>query len=93
MTSIRSSRRPTWLLWSRQRCDHRTARKPGTPVSGMPILDVDKAQNVVVMKRGRGTGYAGIQNELYFEDNTQMLFGDAKASLQAVIAAVKELIN
>ena len=39
------------------------ARKPGTPVSGMPILDVDKAQNVVVMKRGRGTGYAGIQNE------------------------------
>ena len=59
------------------------ARKPGTPVSGMPILDVDKAQNVVVMKRGRGTGYAGIQNELYFEDNTQMLFGDAKASLQA----------
>ena len=69
------------------------ARKPGTPVSGMPILDVDKAQNVVVMKRGRGTGYAGIQNELYFEDNTQMLFGDAKASLQAVNAAVKELIN
>lgn len=69
------------------------ARKPGTPVSGMSILDVDKAQNVVVMKRGRGTGYAGIQNELYFEDNTQMLFGDAKASLQAVIAAVKELIN
>ncbi|MFC2698106.1 MAG: NAD(P)(+) transhydrogenase (Re/Si-specific) subunit beta [Bifidobacterium dentium] len=69
------------------------ARKPGTPVSGMPILEVDKAQNVVVMKRGRGTGYAGIQNELYFEDNTQMLFGDAKASLQAVIAAVKELIN
>ncbi|MBT1163643.1 NAD(P)(+) transhydrogenase (Re/Si-specific) subunit beta [Bifidobacterium felsineum] len=68
------------------------ARRPGTPVSGMPILDVDKAQNVVVMKRGRGMGYAGIQNELYFEDNTQMLFGDAKKSLQAVIAAVKELL-
>ena len=68
------------------------ARKPGTPVSGMPILDVDKSQNVVVMKRGRGMGYAGIQNELYFEDNTQMLFGDAKKSLQSVIAAVKELL-
>ena len=68
------------------------ARKPGTPVSGMPILDVDKSQNVGVMKRGRGKGYAGIENELYFEDNTQMLFGDAKASLQAVIAAVKELL-
>lgn len=69
------------------------ARKPGTPVSGMPILDVDKSQNVVVMKRGRGRGYAGIENELYFEDNTQMLFGDAKAGLQAVIAAVKELLQ
>ncbi|KAB7791261.1 NAD(P)(+) transhydrogenase (Re/Si-specific) subunit beta [Bifidobacterium leontopitheci] len=68
------------------------ARRPGTPVSGMPILDVDKAQNVVVMKRGRGKGYAGIENELYFEPNTQMLFGDAKQGLQAVIAAVKELI-
>ena len=69
------------------------ARRPGTPVSGMPILDVDKAQNVVVMKRGRGTGYAGIQNELYFEDNTQMLFGDAKSSLQAVIAGLKSLFG
>ena len=69
------------------------ARKPGTPVSGMPILDVDKSLNVVVMKRGRGRGYAGIENELYFEDNTQMLFGDAKAGLQAVIAAVKELLD
>lgn len=68
------------------------ARRPGTPVSGMPILDVDQAQHVVVMKRGRGRGYAGIENELYFEDNTQMLFGDAKAGLQAVIAAVKELL-
>ena len=68
------------------------ARRPGTPVSGMPILDVDKAQNVVVMKRGRGKGYAGIQNELYFNDNTQMLFGDAKSSLQQVIASVKELL-
>lgn len=68
------------------------ARRPGTPVSGMPILDVDKAQHVVVMKRGRGKGYAGIENELYFTDNTQMLFGDAKKGLQSVIAAVKELI-
>ncbi|PWG60760.1 NAD(P)(+) transhydrogenase (Re/Si-specific) subunit beta [Bifidobacterium catulorum] len=68
------------------------ARRPGTPVSGMPILDVDKSENVVVIKRGRGKGYAGIENELYFNDNTQMLFGDAKKELQAIIAAVKELI-
>lgn len=69
------------------------ARRPGTPVSGMPILDVDQAQNVVVIKRGRGKGYAGIDNELYYGDNTQMLFGDAKAELTAIIAAVKELID
>ena len=68
------------------------ARRPGTAVSGMPILDVDKAQHVVVLKRGRGKGYAGIENELYFNPNTQMLFNDAKASLQAIIASVKELI-
>ena len=66
------------------------ARKPGTPVSSMPILDVDKAQNVVVMKRGRGTGYAGIQNELYFRRQHADAVCDARASLQAVIAAVKE---
>ncbi|TCD54733.1 NAD(P)(+) transhydrogenase (Re/Si-specific) subunit beta, partial [Alloscardovia theropitheci] len=68
------------------------ARKPGTAVSGMPILDVDKSQSTVVIKRGRGRGYAGIDNELYFDPNTQMLFGDAKAQLQSIIAAVKELI-
>ncbi|WP_461196306.1 NAD(P)(+) transhydrogenase (Re/Si-specific) subunit beta [Bifidobacterium sp. JNUCC 75] len=68
------------------------ARRPGTAVSGMPILDVDKAQHVVVLKRGRGKGYAGIENELYFNPNTQMLFNDAKVSLQAIIASVKELI-
>ena len=67
--------------------------KPGTAASGMPILDVDMAQNVVVMKRGRGRGYAGIENEVYFKDNTQMLFGDGKAGLQAVIAAAKEPIS
>ncbi|MFT8355995.1 MAG: NAD(P)(+) transhydrogenase (Re/Si-specific) subunit beta [Bifidobacterium aquikefiri] len=69
------------------------ARKPGTPVSGMPILDVDKSEHVVVIKRGRGKGYAGIENELYFNDNTQMLFGDAKKELQSIIASVKELIQ
>ena len=68
------------------------ARRPGTAVSGMPILDVDKAQHVVVLKRGTGKGYAGIENELYFNPNTQMLFNDAKVSLQAIIASVKELI-
>jgi len=67
------------------------ARKPGSPVSGMPILDVDHAKNIIVMKRGRGRGYAGIDNELYTNPKTGMLFADAKQGLADLIAAVKAL--
>ena len=67
------------------------ARREGTPISGMPILDVDKAKNVVVIKRGKGKGYAGIENELYTLPHTSMLYGDAKKAVAGIIAAVKEL--
>ena len=67
------------------------ARRPGSPVSGMPILDVDHAKNIIVMKRGRGRGYAGIDNELYSNPKTGMLFADAKQGLADLIAAVKSL--
>ncbi|MDR0486277.1 MAG: NAD(P)(+) transhydrogenase (Re/Si-specific) subunit beta [Elusimicrobiota bacterium] len=67
------------------------ARRTGTPISGMPILDVDAAKNVVVIKRGRGKGYAGIENELYGLPQTKMLYGDAKNAVGSIIAAVKEL--
>src|SRR4051795_8429558 len=67
------------------------ARRPGSPVSGMPILDVDHAKNIIVMKRGRGRGYAGIDNELYSNPKTGMLFADAKQGLADLIAAVKAL--
>ncbi|MEI7744635.1 MAG: NAD(P)(+) transhydrogenase (Re/Si-specific) subunit beta [Chloroflexota bacterium] len=67
------------------------ARKPGSPVSGMPILDVDHAKNIIVMKRSMGKGYAGIDNELYTNPKTGMLFADAKAGLGELIAAVKAL--
>ena len=67
------------------------ARRPGSPVSGMPILDVDHAKNIIVMKRSMGRGYAGIDNELYSNPKTGMLFADAKAGLNDLIAAVKEL--
>jgi NAD(P) transhydrogenase subunit beta len=67
------------------------ARRPGSPVSGMPILDVDHAKNIIVMKRGRGKGYAGIDNELYTNPKTGMLFADAKQGLADLIAAVKAL--
>lgn len=63
---------------------------PSSPIYGMPILEVDKAQTVVVLKRSMNVGFAGIENELFFKDNTMMLFGDAKASIQKLLSAVKE---
>ncbi|HSR66964.1 MAG TPA: NAD(P)(+) transhydrogenase (Re/Si-specific) subunit beta [Acidobacteriota bacterium] len=58
-------------------------------IYGMPIIDVDKAKTVIVSKRSLATGFAGIQNPLFFKDNTRMLFGDAKASVQAVVSEFK----
>jgi NAD(P) transhydrogenase subunit beta len=67
------------------------ARRPGSPVSGMPILDVDHAKAIIVIKRSMGRGYAGIDNELYSNPKTGMLFADAKQGLSDLIAAVKAL--
>jgi NAD(P) transhydrogenase subunit beta len=62
---------------------------PASPIYGMPILNADRARRVIVLKRGMAPGFAGIENELFYADNTSMLFGDAKASLQKLIAEVK----
>jgi NAD(P) transhydrogenase subunit beta len=67
------------------------ARRPGSPVSGMPILDVDHAKSIIVIKRSMGRGYAGIDNELYTNPKTGMLFADAKEGLASLVAAVKAL--
>ncbi|MFM5010464.1 Re/Si-specific NAD(P)(+) transhydrogenase subunit beta [Aeromonas veronii] len=61
---------------------------PGSPIAGMPVLEVWKAQNVIGFKRSMNTGYAGVQNPLFFKENTQMLFGDAKASVEAILKAL-----
>ena len=66
------------------------AREEGSPISGMPILNVDQAQNVIVLKRGRGTGFAGIPNPLFSNEKTTMLFGDAKPSVEALVSGVKQ---
>ena len=66
------------------------ARREGSPLYGMPILDVDKAKNVFVIKRGRGKGFAGIENELFYRDNTRMLFGDAKDVVTKLVQAIKQ---
>jgi len=62
---------------------------PGSPIYGMPILDVDKAQNVIVIKRSMKPGFAGIDNDLYLDPKTQMLFGDAKEAVAQLTSAVK----
>ncbi|MFH4745598.1 Re/Si-specific NAD(P)(+) transhydrogenase subunit beta [Vibrio harveyi] len=61
---------------------------PNSPIAGMPVLEVWNAQNVVVFKRSMNTGYAGVQNPLFFKENTSMLFGDAKESVEAIFKAL-----
>lgn len=64
---------------------------PESPIYGMPILDADKAQNVIVIKRGKGAGFSGIENHLFYADNTQMLYGDGKKAVGELIAGIKLL--
>jgi NAD(P) transhydrogenase subunit beta len=69
------------------------ARRPGSAISGMPILDVDHAKSVIVIKRSMGQGYAGIDNELYTDPRTGMFFADAKKGLVTLTGAVKTLVG
>jgi NAD(P) transhydrogenase subunit beta len=69
------------------------ARRAGTAISGMPILDVDQAKSIIVVKRSMGTGYAGIDNELYANAKTSMYFADAKKAVAEMTAAVKTLVG
>ncbi|CTQ33885.1 NAD(P)(+) transhydrogenase (Re/Si-specific) subunit beta [Jannaschia rubra] len=61
---------------------------PNSPIAGMPVLEVWKAKNVIVSKRGQGTGYSGIENPLFFKENTRMFYGDAKASLDTLLPKI-----
>ena len=65
--------------------------QPDSPVYGMPILNVDQAQHVIVLKRSMSPGFAGIDNDLFFKDNTRMLFGDARRSVTSLVSEVKGL--
>ena len=64
---------------------------PSSPIYGMPILNVDKAHNVLVIKRGAGTGFAGIENHLFYRDNTRMLYGDAQGMVASLIQQLKQI--
>jgi H+-translocating NAD(P) transhydrogenase subunit beta len=68
------------------------ARRPGNEISGMPILDVDKAKSIIVVKRSMGRGYAGLDNDLYYDPKTSMYFADAKKAMTDLAAAVKTLV-
>ena len=63
--------------------------EPGSPIAGMPVLQVWNARDVIVFKRSMATGYAGVQNPLFFKDNAQMLFGDAKDKVNEIVAAAR----
>jgi len=62
-----------------------------SPIYGMPILNVDQAHQIYVIKRGQGKGYAGIENELFYRDNCNLVYGDAQAVLAQMIGAIKDL--
>ena len=64
---------------------------PDSPIYGMPILNADQAKNVIVIKRGRGAGFSGIENHLFYADNTRMLYGDGQKAASELIAAIKEI--
>ena len=64
---------------------------PNSPIYGMPMLNADFAKNVIVIKRGKGKGFSGIENHLFFGDNTRMLYGDAQQAANDLIAGVKEI--
>jgi NAD(P) transhydrogenase subunit beta len=67
--------------------------EPDSPIAGMPVLEVWKGTTTIVLKRSMATGYAGVQNPLFYKDNTRMLFGDAKETLDAVLKAIKNTIK
>ena len=64
---------------------------PGSPIAGMPILEVDRAKSVVVLKRGQGKGFSGLENPLFFKDVTGMLYGDAKDTLTKLVGAIQHV--
>ena len=64
--------------------------EPGSPIYGMPILEVANARTVFVLKRSMSSGFAGVQNPLFFKENTRMLFGDAKESISGLVSEFKD---
>jgi NAD/NADP transhydrogenase beta subunit len=82
--------RQGWTFGANDTVNPSAAEDPGSPIAGMPVLRVWEAKNVIVFKRSMAAGYAGVQNPLFFRENTQMLFGDAKAKVEEIVVALNQ---
>ena len=69
------------------------SRDKSSPIYGMPIINAHEARTVICLKRGKGTGFSGLENQLFMMPNTRMLYGDAKGSLQGVVSEFKSLAD
>ena len=78
----------TMIIGANDTVNPAAAEDPGSPIAGMPVLTVWEADNVVVFKRSMASGYAGVQNPLFFRQNSAMLFGDAKDRVEDILRAL-----
>ena len=76
------------ILGANDIVDPAAQEDPNSPIAGMPVLEVWRAGQVIIAKRGQGRGYSGIENPLFFKDNSRMLYGDAKSSLDQILGQI-----